>query len=353
MLPPERALRLTTEMPLQRRTAGAIARSLIGLGVVVLIFYFLGRGLVSNWGSLKSEEIDVQPALLLLSGVLLAGDILLRSVIWADLVGYYTGQKRPPLRRLAKVFVYSWIGRYVPGKVAYVVGRFYLGRSIGLPSPALVGSIAYENVLLLVAALALASLTLVPSLAAESESVLPYLALPVFAFGAMVALQPPILRRGLRFVLRLLGREPPEADWLLPPRRMGKVIALYFVVFCLSGVGFYLLIISLTSYSPRYLPLAAGALTLAGVVGMFSVFAPAGIGVREGVLVGVLQFTMPIELAILISLVARAWATIVDLLLVVGCFAYDYISGDRILGAALRGARGAEVGGEPAEALEP
>ena len=78
-----------------------------------------------------------------------------------------------------------------------------------------------------------------------------------------------------------------------------------------------------------------------------------GIGVREGVLVGVLQFTMPIELAILISLVARAWATIVDLLLVVGCFAYDYLSGDRILGAALRGARGAEVGGEPAEALEP
>jgi uncharacterized membrane protein YbhN (UPF0104 family) len=339
-------------MPLQLRTAGAIARSLIGLGVVVLIFYFLGRGLVSNWGNLKSEEIDVQPALLLLSGLLLAGDVLLRSVIWADLLGYYTGQERPPLRRLAKVFVYSWIGRYLPGKVAYVVGRFYLGRSVGVPSPALVGSIAYENVLLLVAALALASLTLVPSLAAESESVLPYLALPVLAVGVMVALQPPVLRRGLHFVLRLLGREPLEADWLLPPRRMGKVIALYFAVFCLSGAGFYLIIVSLTSYSPRYLPLAVGIYTLAGVLGMFAIFAPAGIGVREGFMVGLLQFTMPLEVAILVSLVARAWATIVDLLLVVGCFVYDYVSGDRILGAALRGAQGAEVGGGPSEAFE-
>lgn len=341
-----------TQISFQRPSIGGMARGLLALSAIALIFFFLIRSLAGNWGSLRSEEIDIQPALLLVSGLLLAGDILLRSIIWRELLAQASPEERPPLGRLARIFVYSWIGRYVPGKVAVVMGRFYLGRSVGLPSRTLIASIAYENVLFVVAASAVASATLVPSLAAESESVLPYLALPVLAVGGAVALQPPVLRRALSLVLRLLGKEEVTADWMLPTRRMAKVIALYIGVFWLSGLGFYLLIVSVTSYSPRYLPLAVGAFTLGGVVGMFSVFAPAGIGVREGILVGVLQFTMPVELAVLISLVARVWATVVDLLLVGGCFAYDYASGDRILIGALRGARSGEVEASPSEALE-
>ena len=64
---------------------------------------------------------------------------------------------------------------------------------------------------------------------------------------------------------------------------------------------------------------------------------PAGIGVREGILVTVLQVSMPLELAILLSLVARVWTTIVDLVVVGGVLAYDYLSGQRMLQAALRG----------------
>lgn len=343
----ERPFGPTIEMPFQLPNAGTIARSLIGVGVIALIFYFLGNSLASNWSDLKSEDIDVRPALLPVAGMFLAADILFRSFIWRDIVSHFTGREGPPLRRMAKIFVYSWIARYVPGKVGYVIGRFYLGRTVGLSSPALVGSMAYEMVLLVVASLMLSSLMLVPSLAIESQSVLVYLILLVVAVGGLVALQPPLLRRALRIVLRLLGREPTEAEWLLPPRRMAKVIALFVVSLCLSGTGFYLLIISLTPYSPRYLPLAVGAMTLAGIVGMISVFAPAGLGVREGLLVGVLQFTMPIELAVVISLVARVWATVVDLLLIGGCFLYDYVSGDRLLTAAIRGSRAAEAQAEP------
>ncbi|MCH7861578.1 MAG: hypothetical protein IH998_07790 [Proteobacteria bacterium] len=106
------------------------------------------------------------------------------------------------------------------------------------------------------------------------------------------------MRWGLRFAMRLLGREMVEEDWVLPPERMAQIIGLFLVTFSLSGIGLYLLIISLTSYSPGYMPLAAGTYTLAGVIGMFAIFAPAGIGVREGFMVGLLQFTMPLEMAI-------------------------------------------------------
>jgi hypothetical protein len=339
-------------MTLNTRTLGAYARGLIGLGVVVVIFFFLVRSLASNCGDLKSEDIDIQPLLLVFSGVMLAGDAVLRAIIWWDLVGHFQGSDRPQPGRLVRVFLYSWVGRYVPGKVAYVLGRFVLGRAVGISSPALVGSFAYENVLLFLAGLGVVSLTLVPALAMESESVLAYLILPVLAVGGVVALQPAVLRRVLQLVLRVLGREPTEAEWLLPSRRMAKVLALYVAVFCLSGAGFYLMVASVTPYSPRYLPLAMGAFALAGIAGMISIFTPAGIGVREGVIVGILQFTMPVELAVLVSLVARVWATVVDVLLLSAAFAYDHVSGDRLLVATIRGTQSAGTGPEAASATE-
>ncbi|MEX2158349.1 MAG: lysylphosphatidylglycerol synthase domain-containing protein [Dehalococcoidia bacterium] len=334
------------------RNKAAIARYSIGLAVIVLTFYFLGRNLASNWNDLRSEELDIQPALLVLSGCFLAGDIMMRSIVWWDLTGYFAGDARPPYPRMAKVFLYSWIGRYVPGKVAYLVGRFYLGRAAGVPSRALVGGIAYENVLVLIMAMVLSALLLVPSLAVESESFWPYLALPAAAIGGVALLHPAVLSRVLRLAMRLTGRDLPDSDWILPARRMARTLALSAIVFSLSGVGFYLMVASLTNYPARYLPLAAGAMTLGAVVGSISIITPAGLGVREGVLVGILQFTMPRELAVLVAVVARVWATVVDLALVGLCFAFDYVSGDRLLFAAFRSRSDDGLEIETAPALE-
>ena len=325
----------------QSHNVGVIARNLIGFGVIVVIFFFLGRSLVSNWSDLTAEDVDIQPVVLVVSTLPVAAAIILMAFIWRQIVAYLAGPGQANLGQLPKIFLYSWIGRYVPGKVAYVVGRFVLGRTAGVSGPVLVGSIVYENVLLVTTGAAFATLTLLPILAIESESVLPYLALPFVAVGGAVVLHPRVLGRAIRLGARLLGRELPEDAWMLSPGRMARLIAPFLVVHLVNGVGFYLLVSSVTSYSPRYLPLAAGAFALAGIVGMISVFAPAGIGVREGILVAVLQTTMPVELAILVSLVARVWATVIDLLLITGCFIYDQLSGERLLMNVLRG-RGIE-----------
>ena len=328
-------------MQSQSHNVGVIARNLIGFGVIAVIFFFLGRSLVSNWSDLTADDINVQPAILVASVLPAAAAIILIAFIWRQIVAYLAGPLQTNLGQLPKVFFYSWIGRYVPGKVAYVVGRFVLGRTAGVSGPVLVGSIVYENVLLITTGAAFATLTLLPFLAIESESVLPYLALPFVAVGGAVVLHPRVLGLIVRLGARLLGRELPEDGWLLTPGRLAKLVALFLVVHLVNGAGFYLLVTSVTSYSPRYLPLAAGAFALAGIVGMVSVFAPAGIGVREGILVAVLQTTMPIELAILVSLIARVWATVIDLLLITGCFIYDQLSGERLLMNVLRG-RGSE-----------
>ncbi len=318
---------------------GKLLRTSIGLGLIVITFSFLGWSLVSNWSELQAAEIRVRPVLLVASAAPLIASIVVQAFIWRLIVSYLDGSERRELAQLPKVFLYSWVGRYVPGKIAYVGGRFLLGRSVGFSTPVLVGSIAYELALLATTGAAFATVTLLPSIAVESDTIWPYLALPVIAVGGAVVLHPKVLRWAMQRGARLMGRDE-EFDSILPPQQIARLGLLYTVVFCLVGGSFYLLIISITDYSPRYLPLAAGTFALAGVVGMLSVVTPAGIGVREGVVVAVLQITMPLELAILISLVARVWATVIDLVIVVAVLGYDYVSGERLLANALRGDAG-------------
>ena len=146
---------MLADMRLLRGSAGTFLRLVFGIGLIATIFSFLGWSLFSNWSDIRSEDIDVQPVLLVVSAIPLIVAIVLQAFTWRLLVGYLDGSDRPELRQLPKVFLYSWVGRYVPGKVAYVAGRFFLGRSLGFSAPVLVVSMASAAVLLLVAVSAL------------------------------------------------------------------------------------------------------------------------------------------------------------------------------------------------------
>lgn len=341
-------------MSLRLPSAGTTIRATIGLAIVAAILFFLVRHLASNWGELSDEDVNVQPALLVVSALPAIVAVLILAVGWTRIVNQLETRARLPAGQLERVFLYSWLGRYLPGKVGYLLGRFYLGRLLGGSSTALLVSMAYEGLLLLAAGAAFATVTLVPALAVESETVWPYLALPALAVAGVAAMHPRVLGWGLGFSMRLLGREYAQEGWLLRPEELLKLGAIYLAAILLNGVGFYLLIISLTDYSVGHMPLAMGAFALAGALGMVSVFAPAGIGVREGIVAAILQTTMPVELAILISLVARLWATAIDVVVVAGGVVYDAFCSDRLFVRVLRGrGEGADAQDAASASLTP
>ena len=52
--------------------------------------------------------------------------------------------------------------------------------------------------------------------------------------------------------------------------------------------------------------------TFAGAVGMLAVFAPSGLGVREGVQLLLLSRIMPTETAVALAVLGRLWSTAID-----------------------------------------
>ena len=72
----------------------------------------------------------------------------------------------------------------------------------------------------------------------------------------------------------------------------------------MGGVGFYLFVTSVYPVMPDYILFLTGALAVSSMLGLMAIFAPSGLGVREGALVYLLSFIMatPIAVIVLFSL---------------------------------------------------
>jgi uncharacterized membrane protein YbhN (UPF0104 family) len=81
----------------------------------------------------------------------------------------------------------------------------------------------------------------------------------------------------------------------------------------IGGVGFYLFVDSVYPVAPQYILFLTGALAISSTLGLVAIFAPSGLGVREGALVYLLLLMMPPPVAVIISVLTRIWMTLIEI----------------------------------------
>ena len=91
------------------------------------------------------------------------------------------------------------------------------------------------------------------------------------------------------------------------------------------GISFYLLLSSMVEISILELPTIIGIIAFSGVTGLIAFFAPAGIGVREGLLIFFLSKYYPLEIATVLALLQRIWALATDVLLSIFIIIYKVV----------------------------
>ena len=276
--------------------------------------YFLFRSLSVSWGQLREVDPEVwTPHLLPLTAAagLAVASLLYTIVLWARLVQVLGG---PRLNTITAVSVYmvSSLARYIPGKLWQVASLAYLASRAGVSatiasSAALLGHLLNLGAAVVVAgiALGLGNLVQLPrslSLAA--------LAVAVLVAGAIGV--PSVLRALLRLAFRL-GRESsplPVLDTLFGVRW----IAFYAPAWIGFGSGFALLWASVPGVPAADWTAAVGIFAAAYFVGYAALFAPAGLGVREGVMALLLAPWIGAAPAVIFSVMARVWLTVSELL---------------------------------------
>jgi hypothetical protein len=91
------------------------------------------------------------------------------------------------------------------------------------------------------------------------------------------------------------------------------ILFICILTWAVGGIGFYLFIDSIIPVSSKHILFLTGSLAFSGTLGLVAIFAPSGLGVREGALVYLLSFIMATPVAVIISILTRIWMTLIEI----------------------------------------
>lgn len=304
------------------------------LATIAAIGAFAVLRLVDGTASIETQFAQHWPVLTLAIVAFAAGSALL-GCSWVVLSAGVS--PRGDASRLAITFAYSWLGRYVPGSAPFFAGKVLIGARFGYTKRALTMSTIIESVLEVMIATAIGGSMLLLASGGGARGV--YIALAVVPAAGLVTLHPTVLRRIVDSGLSVARRSPLPDGALPSSARLVVAAGLIAMAQLINGLAMLALLQAVAGAGWRDAALATGALSLAGVLGIIIVVAPAGLGVRDGALTGLLATRFAVESATIAAVLLRTLTVVSDLLLFAVALACDAASGGRVIGAVLgRGA---------------
>jgi hypothetical protein len=300
----------------QRRRTKAILFAVFKWLLFLAVLFFVGRAMVRQFVGMSWDETHFGiPWLVLAAASVLAarGTCFLP---YGLLLRHFC--RRPPWRVIMSTVWMAQIGKYLPGKVGAVAGMVWLFRRHKV-SP----RVSVATVFMIDSVSVIVGMMVAVPLALWWEPVrtnlpLAWLWCLILLVLGLACLHPRLFGPLCNFALRKLGQEPFESfprvhDFLWP-------VMVMLAQFVLSGFGLWLMATAITDVPVSRLPLFVSASTLVGVLGLVSFFAPAGIGVQEGLLLVVLGPLIGGSEAAILAVAMRFTKTVADVIITAAGF---------------------------------
>lgn len=274
--------------------------------VTVVVTWFIASqaGLTaSKLRTLDFAAWDPSWGLFALSCAVLLAGYLGNAYLWGRIV---RGLGEADLRTAVavRVFMVANLGRYVPGKVWQIAGLVAMARSRGVSGATATGAAVLGQGI----GLAAAALVGLGSLWTVAEGQAWRWAIPlVLVAGVVVGLAPPVFHAVVDAWFRLAKTGRPER---LSPAHAAGWMMIALGTWVVYAAAFWLFVESM-GLDVAALP-TGSAFAAAYVLGYVMVFAPAGIGVREGFLVVLMAPQIGAGAAGAIAVIARLWTTVIE-----------------------------------------
>jgi uncharacterized membrane protein YbhN (UPF0104 family) len=282
-------------------------RAFLLLLVLIAVSLYLHRTLS---GLTKTDLSGLSIASVTVSLGLVCFAYLNQFVFWTILTSSF--QLKAPVLLASRAFFYSLLGRYVPGKAGLFLFRIqaYKGSSRKKVGAALITE--YIATLLAACILIIAGTMFIPVTNTLLTRWIPIVLLVLL----LMLLHPVVLKKLINALFKLIGKEP--LDVFPSFKTILKVTLGYILSGMLHGLALFLLLRLFSPFGIELYPLVTGAYFMAGLVGMFALFAPGGIGVREGVLFLLLSFVADSQSVVLAAAIMRLLTLFAELILAGG-----------------------------------
>jgi glycosyltransferase 2 family protein len=304
------------------------------LGVVAWGIY---RVLAPELAQLSREDLTQwRPAVVPLAAslLLLVAVYVMHALLWRQILTDLA-IARPLVRDTIRVYFLASLGRYIPGKVWQLAGLAVLAGRAGIPAGPAAAAAVLGQFGFLTTGLLFLGITLPewPTALGAADNGAVSATLPLAAGAVLLItgggliwlLVATPLGHGFRDAVtrRLYARGGGRAASRVAaafaladrvrPRDAAVWATAYGISWVLLGAAFVLFAAAFhppLAEQPRFV---AGTVAAAYLVGYLFILVPAGIGVREGAMLLLLQQVMPAGGALVISVLSRLWFTAAEL----------------------------------------
>ena len=289
----------------RNRTAKNILRYVVA-GVIIL---FIGRFFVRNLNEFSIHTLQFDGRKLAIALLILIPAFLMSPVGWRFILKNLG--ETVSLKTCFKIGARSQLLKYVPGYIWVYASKLYLFKKLGVSQVKTLMSLFWEQFLVVVSGIIIFFIYSLISAGSyiSYKMIISFILLILAGIGIF---HPAIIRKLLKSYLFKSQLSNPTVTYNY--RGMFRLVGYYVSAWIISGIGFYFLVSSFYSIEIERMMDCIGIFAIAWITGFLTIFVPLGLGVREGVISLLLGEFMPINTAIIISLVARVWLAIPELI---------------------------------------
>lgn len=280
-------------------------------GIAALFLVFYAQSL--DWASLG--ELEVNFGWLAVATILGIATRFLFARIWLFFLSQSGEVKTADRAELYLVYAKSWLGRYIPGSVTWVIGKVVFAAKLGISKSRLAVSSFLEAILQLLTVLLTATLLLVVDPRTfEFAGNWVWFLLAAAVIGLVFVL-PPVFKTWASFAYKLIRKGELDEQLVPSSQALMSGFLLFVLSSLMSGLALFFVAMAVVpglGFENMLFILAAS--NLASAISMVAVFAPAGIGVREAVQIAALSIVMSPAEALVVAIAMRLVSLVWDLL---------------------------------------
>ena len=244
--------------------------------LMLISLYFIFDRLLKNYSQLTSWVPDKSDYLIIIICIIVyAFNNFLLSGAWKYLL-LLSGYKNISFSRCHIIYGRTQIAKYVPGNIFHLVGRYFLGKSEGIPRTALLTSSIYENIGLFLVASAFTIICYILNGVHDVRGITLYRILFISGFAFVLGY----------IVYYFINKKSPGLDARdLKSNLFGAGVCYtgFFAIFATVAIAaFFLVVPDALTGNVYYVFLV---FISSWIIGYVTLGAPAGVGVREAVII--------------------------------------------------------------------
>lgn len=290
----------------RRRVMPRPWRYLLAAVIPAVLLFFVGRNIWRQWDTIEAFAWNLDARWLAASAVAFWADFVILIALWRVFLSTISNKKLSLITSY-QISALSNLGKYVPGKVWAVLGIVYFLKRRGYSATEAVAATGLHQAYTVVAGLLFVSAVL----GSEIWGRLPLVSVLAGLGLAVVVIYPPVFSCLFNRALALFKREP--LPYTISFGRAFLLLLAYVGAWILYGASFWCMLKGIGIDNPPFWSMAAAS-SAAYLLGFLALFAPGGLGVREGILLVLITPHIPAGLAATVTVIARVWITIVELI---------------------------------------